>query len=105
MGIGLPGASTTCSYFKVGHANLFLLLIAAADLKALVTYPFESHEINGRVQVPPFLNFDTSFIPAMFLTMIAPGSRLSTTSASRESMIKLLLKYRVNLNDSGGALG
>jgi hypothetical protein len=60
----------------------FLVLAAAAGLKSLVDYFLNT-----------FLEVRTTDAQAMFLTIVATGKRLSTSSASRESMIKLLLKH------------
>jgi hypothetical protein len=77
-------------YFdSVDEANTIdhmLVLTAAAGLKRLVTYIIEQRR--RKMVAASMLLF-----PPALLTMVATGKRLSTSSASRESMIKLLLKY------------
>jgi hypothetical protein len=73
LGIGYLGDSSVEEQMD----NL-LVLTAAADLKNLVTYQIEQLRATGW--------------PTELLTVVATGKRLSTSSASRESMISLLLK-------------
>jgi hypothetical protein len=76
-------------HFGLGKIeDLLLILIAAADLKRLVGYQIEGR----RAEV------DATSIPPALLTMVATGKRLSTSSASRESMIILLLKLGVGVD-------
>jgi hypothetical protein len=71
----------------ISHTTLFLALTVAADLKTLSNYLLEEGYLDqGHVA------------HATILTMAAAGRRLSTTSASREPMIKLLLKYGIYQN-------
>ena len=72
--------------------NLLLILAAAADLKTLSSYLVE------RGDRQEALAYIYEMANATILTMAATGQRLSTTSASREPMIKLLLKYGIYQN-------
>jgi hypothetical protein len=69
------------------NINLLLILAVAADLKTLSSYLL----VELGAPEDPRDNMRLTTI----LTMAATGQRLSTTSASREPMIKLLLKYRI----------
>jgi hypothetical protein len=62
----------------------YLALAAAAGLKGLINYEF-THRFQA-IRSP------------YILAMVTTGPRLSTTSASRESIVKLLLKFGVNIN-------
>jgi hypothetical protein len=64
----------------------FIVLAAAADLKDLISYEIST----GRGNV----NSASTWI----LAMVATGPRLSTSSASRESMVKLLLKAGLDID-------
>jgi hypothetical protein len=62
--------------------HLLLALAAAADLKGIVTSEIESY-LSSHFKSP--IDF------ALILQMVTTGKRLSSSSASRESMVKLLL--------------
>jgi hypothetical protein len=72
---------------SVNSISLLLILAVGADLKTLSNYILEEG----------YLDQD-HLAQATILTMAATGQRLSTTSASREPMIKLLLKCGVYQN-------
>jgi hypothetical protein len=74
-----------------------LVLTAAAGLKRLVTYIIEQR----RLQIDAA---STQLFPHALLTMVATGKRLSTSSLSRESMIILLLKHGVEVDQSTSAI-
>jgi hypothetical protein len=75
--------------------RILLALAAASDLKDLVSTLLPP--------LPPERNIQdaTRSDPELTaaLLMVSTGPRLSTTSASRESMIKLLLKHGVDVNE------
>jgi hypothetical protein len=75
-------------YGPAYNTCLFLRLAVAADLKKLSSYILEMG-YDGK---------DDYLSGAATLTMAATGRRLSTTSASREPMIKLLLKHGLYQN-------
>jgi hypothetical protein len=83
-----------------------LVLTAAAGLKRLATYLCE-HRRSYLDQLKPTRVVDAAstspFLPAL-LTMVATGKRLSTSSVSRESMINLLLKHGVEVDQSTVAI-
>jgi hypothetical protein len=87
---------------RISPANLLLRLTAAADLKTLSSYLLESREVLDDEQDQTLFRegrtWDRDLSHATILTMAATGRRLSTTSASREPMIKLLLKHGIYQN-------
>jgi hypothetical protein len=64
----------------------FVVLAAAADLKGLISY--EISTVGDQVKAAS----------KWILAMVATGPRLSTTSPSRESMVKLLLKAGLDID-------
>jgi hypothetical protein len=84
----------TQSFGGLDWDTWFLALTAAADLKGLVTYQFE------RFQGTQLHHIQTPDKQASVLTMVATGKRLSTSLASRESMIKHLFKVGVTSRGS-----
>jgi hypothetical protein len=73
-------------YFRcLNFYDIFLILAAAADLKGLIAHEMSTYGEN----FPKDLHI---------LVMVSTGPRLSTTSASRESMVKLLLKFEFDIN-------
>jgi hypothetical protein len=75
---------------QISNPTLFLALTVAADLKKLSSYILEM-DYHGQVDM-------SIMSEAAILTMAATGRRLSTTSASREPMIKLLLRRGFHQN-------
>jgi hypothetical protein len=78
------------SFGRLSPYDQFMALAAAADLKMLIAHELDTDPLIAR--------------SATILTMAATGQRLSSTSASRESMVKLLLKFRLDINFRGLAL-
>jgi hypothetical protein len=86
------------SFDGADNLDALLVLTAAAGLKRLVTYIIEEHsrEVDAA---------STLLTPPELLTMVATGKRLSTSPVSRESMINLLLKHGVAVDNFTHAIG
>lgn len=86
-----PKHATSLRYWNEDYDSLLLALAVAADLKGLVAY-----ELGG----PTFSNSLTKILDRgpCLLRIAATGDRLSSSPASRESMVKHLLSlgYPVN---------
>jgi hypothetical protein len=94
-------------FFQSVSARVVLLaLIAAADLKGVIASlvsPFQPSDVPAE-----WSEFRTDLpeggVTATALVMVALGPRLSTTSTSRESMIKHLLELRIHADSGIGPL-